>query len=119
MKALIEKVEPLIWAVFGGGFFVGTLLLPAYIFVIGIAAPLGWAPADAVSYERMHGLAANLLGRVVFFGAIVLLTWNAANHLRHYAIDWGLYEQDRVIGPLLYLLAALATALALVAVIRL
>ena len=36
---LIARIEPGIWALFGAGFMVGSLLLPAWIFVVWIAAP--------------------------------------------------------------------------------
>ena len=119
MKALIDRVEPLVWVLFGGGFVVGTLLFPAYIFGIGIAAPLGWIPADALSYERMHGIASSPIGRLVMLALIVLPVWNAANHLRHLSIDFGHYAKDGFVAPLLYALAALASVIAIVAVVRL
>ncbi len=119
MKRWIDRIEPVIWFLFGGGFFVGCLILPAYIFVVGVAAPLGWAPAEALAYERVHGLAASWIGRPLLLALIVLPLWNAMNHLRHYSIDWGHYERDGVVAPLLYLLATLGSVLAIWAVVRL
>ncbi len=72
MKALVDKVEPLIWLLFGAGFMVGCLILPAYVFVIGVAAPLGWLPPEALAWERAHGLASHPLGRLVLLSLIVL-----------------------------------------------
>ena len=36
------------------------LVFPAIVLMLGIAQPLGWLPADALSYERAHDLATNL-----------------------------------------------------------
>lgn len=119
MKRLILKFEPVIWFSFGGGFMVGCLLLPAYVFVTGIAAPLGWLPADALAYERAHELGASLAGRVLLLVLIVLPLWNGANHLRHVLLDFGGQARDEAMATLLYGLAAACSVLALIAVVRL
>jgi len=119
VKQLVDRLEPGIWALFGAGFMVGSLLLPAWIFVVGIAWPLGWVPADALAFERAHALGASFLGRLVLLALIALPIWNAANHLRHWLIDLGGYDRDGVMAPLLYALAAVLSVLAVVAVVRL
>jgi len=119
MKHLIARLEPVIWALFGGGFFVGCLLMPAFIFTIFIAAPLGWLPADALSYERAHALAANPIGRLVLLALVVLPFWNGANHLRHFMIDLRGVRGDTLFAPLCYGAALLVTGIAVVAVGRL
>jgi fumarate reductase subunit D len=117
-STLIDKLEPGIWGLFGAGFMVGSLLLPAWILALGIAAPLGWLPADALSFERAHALAAHPLGRLVILALIALPIWNGANHLRHFLIDLGGYQRDGTVAPLLYAGAALLSLLAIVVVIR-
>ena len=87
MKGLILKLEPVIWFLFGGGFMVGCLLFPAFIVAYGIAAPFGFLPEEAISYERMHAIASSLPGRLVLGVMIVFPLWNGLNHLRHFAID--------------------------------
>ena len=119
MKALIARIEPGIWVLFGAGFMVGSLLLPAWVFMVGLAGPLGWAPPEAMAFERAHALAANPLGRLVLLALIALPIWNAANHLRHFSIDLGGYERDGAVAPLLYVGAALLSVVAIVAVVRL
>lgn len=118
MKALVDRVEPGIWMLFGAGFMVGSLLLPAWIFVVGLAWPLGWVPEGALAYERAHALAAHPVGRLLLLALIVLPLWNAANHLRHWLIDLGGYQRDRIAAPLLYAAAAAVSVLAIVAVVR-
>ena len=51
MKQLLHLLEPLIWGPFVTGNFLTPLILPAVIFSLGIAAPLGWLPGEALSYE--------------------------------------------------------------------
>ena len=118
VRTLIATIEPIIWLLFGGGFMVGCLLLPAYIFVLGVAHPMGWVPEGALAFERIHPLASGLIGRIVLLHLIVLPLWNAANHLRHYVIDWGHYDEDGWVAPLFYTLALVGTIVAVVAVIR-
>lgn len=119
MKHLILRLEPLIWFLFGGGFIVGCLLFPAYLFATGIAAPLGWLPTGALSYDRVAAIVASPLGRLVALVMIVFPLWNGLNHLRHFAIDLFGAKRDAWIAPLCYATAALFSAAALVAVIRL
>ncbi len=116
---LVARIEPGIWALFGAGFMVGSLLLPAWIFVVWIAAPLGWVPAEALGYERAHALAAGPIGRLLLLALIVLPLWNGANHLRHWLIDLGGYARDGVMAPLLYASAAVFSVVAIAAVVRL
>ena len=119
MKALIAKIEPGIWVLFGAGFMVGSLLLPAWVFMVGLAGPLGWAPPEAMAYERAYALASSPIGRLVLLALIVLPLWNAANHLRHFSIDLGGYERDGAVAPLLYAGAAVLSVVAIAAVVRL
>ncbi len=116
MKHLIARLEPVIWALFGGGFFVGCLLMPAFIFMICIAAPLGWLPADALSYERAHALASHPIGRLVFLALIVFPFWNGANHLRHFVIDLRGIRSDGLVASACYGAALVVTVIAVVAV---
>lgn len=118
MKALVDRIEPGIWVLFGAGFMVGSLLLPAVILVVGVAAPLGLVPAEALGFERLHGLAASPLGRLVLLALIVLPLWNGANHLRHFLIDLGGYERDGTVAPVLYGAAAVLSVVAIAAVVR-
>lgn len=119
MKNLIARIEPLIWVFFGAGFMVGSLLLPAWIFMVGLAGPLGWAPPEAMAYERAYALASNPIGRLLLLALIALPIWNAANHLRHFSIDLGGYERDGVVAPVLYAGAAVLSVVAIAAVVRL
>jgi fumarate reductase subunit D len=123
VKHFLLKIEPVIWLLFGGGIMVGTILLPGYLLTVGIAGPLGMLPADALSYERLHGMVSHPVGglvfRLVLLALIALPLWKGAHHLRHFLIDLGGAGRDAVVAPLLYLLAAAGSVLGILAVVRL
>ena len=119
MKHLLLRLEPVIWLLFGQGLLIGTMLLTGWILVVGVALPLGWVPAEALSYERAHELASSLIGRLVLAALIALPLWKGAHHLRCLAIDFGGASRDTVVAIVLYGIADLGTLLAIIAVIRL
>lgn len=119
MKALLLKLEPLIWVLFGQGIMIGTMLLTAWIAVVGLAVPLGIVTPDALAYDRAHDLASSLLGRLVLLALVALPMWKGAHHTRHLSLDAGGEARDTTVAPLLYGLAALGSLLAIVAVVRL
>ena len=41
MRHLLLKLEPVIWLLFGQGILIGTMLLTAYLAIVGLAIPLG------------------------------------------------------------------------------
>ncbi len=118
MKKFLQLIEPLIWGPFVTGNFLTPLIFPALILMIGIAVPLGWVSADAVSYERMLGLAKN---PIAVLGMIVVLSLSflsGAHHLRFLFIDFRGVERDVVMAPLLYGIAGLGGLFTLLAVVR-
>jgi len=119
MKELLLRLEPVIWLLFGQGIMIGTMLLTAWLAVVGVGIPLGIVSADALTYERAFSLGSTLIGRLVLFALVALPLWKGAHHMRHASLDLGGLERDPIVAPLLYGVAALGSLLALVAVIRL
>jgi succinate dehydrogenase subunit D len=119
MRHLLLKLEPVIWLLFGQGIMIGTMLLTAYLAIVGLAIPLGIVPAEALSYDRALHLGASLIGRVVLFALIALPMWKGAHHVRHLSLDMSGLSRDVVVAPLLYGLALFGNALAVIAVVRL
>ena len=118
MKAL-HRVEPLLWLLFGAGGFLAAMMLPALLFGVGIAAPQGWFSEYAISFHRVHGLAANPLGRLLLVGLVSLTFWHSAHHLRHFALDMGLQRRMDLISIGLYGLALIGTLVSIALVGRL
>jgi len=119
MKALLLRLEPLIWTLFGGGIMVGTMLLTGWVLVFGVLAPMGIVPAEALSYGRAHGLASHIIGRVVLAALIILPLWKGAHHIRSLSVDFGGGERDATVATLLYGIAIAGSIFAIVAVARL
>ena len=119
MKALLLRVEPLVWALFGAGMLVAALLYPGWLLMVGLAEPLGALSGSALSYERALGLAAHPIGRLVLVAAIALPLWAGAHHVRHVAIDFGGIAHDGWFGSLCYAVALAGSVLAVLAVVRL
>jgi fumarate reductase subunit D len=104
--------EPFMWSLFAAGGMVAALLLPATIFVLWIAAPLGWV--DLGSPDRLAGILLGPVGRVVLFGVITLCLFHAAHRLRYTLYDGlQLYHLNMLIAVLTYGLATALTVLAL------
>lgn len=119
MKHLLLRAEPVVWLLFGGGILGGTILLTGWLLVVGIAAPLGFVPPEAMDYGRVYALASNPIGRLVVFSTAVLPLWKGAHHLRHLSIDHGGGGRDEIVAPILYGIATLGSIVGIVGVIRL
>lgn len=124
MKALLLKLEPIIWLMFGQGILLGTFLLTPWLLVVGLGVPLGIVPSDALSYERAHALASASvvgvpIGPLLVAALIALPLWKGAHHVRSLLLDFGGEERDGAVGGLLYLVATLGTIGAILAVVRL
>ena len=116
MKYWIHAVDPLLWPLFGLGFFCAAFLLPPWVAVVGIAHPAGWVSDGALAYERVYGLASSLIGRARLGVAVATLLWNGAYHLRHTAMDLLGQEWDVRVTPFLYAVAAAGSVMAVTAV---
>ncbi len=103
---------------YGQGILLGTVLLTGWVLVVGLAIPLGIVPADALSYERAQMLSSHIIGRAILLGLIVLPLWKGAHHMRHIFLDFGGAKREVLVAPLLYLLAASGSVLAVVAIVR-
>lgn len=117
MKALLLRLEPIIWLLFGAGIMVGTILLPGYLLTVTLAAPLGLLPEGALSFERAHAIASNPIGRLVLLAIVALPLWKGAHHTRALAVDAFGHGADGVVGGLLYAIAAVGSVLAILAVL--
>lgn len=124
MRTLLLKLEPLIWFMFGQGIMIGTMLLTGWILVIGILIPMGIVDADAVAYDRIHGIATASLfglpiGQLVLAALLVLPLWKGAHHVRSLLIDFGGAERDGFVGSVLYLIALVGSGMGIAAVVGL
>ena len=119
MRALLLRLEPIIWLLFGQGIMIGTILLTGWLLVVGLAIPLGIVSPEALDFGRAHGLASNLIGRLVLAALLILPLWKGAHHVRSLMIDFGGGERDGLVGSLLYGIALVGSVMAILSVVAL
>ena len=80
-----RDAEPLLWMLFSAGGVVSAMLMPALLFLFGVAFPLRWmTPPDR---EHMRVLLTNPLVALVLVGLIVLSLFHWAHRFRHTLYD--------------------------------
>jgi fumarate reductase subunit D len=107
--------KPIVWGPFAAGGTLTAFLTPVLI-VLTLLAGLGEVP-EALSYERMHGVASHWLGKAALAGVIGLSLWSAAHRLRITAYDLGL-RADAAVAAVVYGGSLGATLAALVYLLR-
>jgi len=124
MKSLLIKIEPIVWLLFGQGILIGTILMTAWVLVIGLLLPLGVIDGNPLSYERALALATATpfglpIGALVLGAVLALPLWKGAHHVRSLLLDFGGVERDPIVGSVLYLIAAAGSGFAIYAIVRL
>lgn len=104
------------WFLFAAGGTIVAFVLPIMIFMTGIAPALGLFP-DAWSYANMHAFVSGWFVKLVLFGIITLASWHAAHRLRVVAHDFGI-RADTIVAVVVYGMAALATLVCVIALLR-
>lgn len=108
--------KPIIWGLFAAGGTVAAFLVPVLILITCLAVPFGLLPPDFLSYENLLGLMQPALIRLIVFGVLFLVVWHAAHRMRITAHDLGM-RNDMVVMIVCYGTAAVATVLAIVALL--
>lgn len=106
-----RSTEPLFWALFGAGGMLSALVGPVLIFITGIAVPLGWLPAGAMSHGAMLAMVRHPLGKLAVLAVISLFLFHACHRLLHSLHDLG-WHTGTTARVLFYGGAFAATALA-------
>lgn len=76
---------PLLWFLFSMGGTVAAFLIPAHLFLFGVAFALGWIQGP--SYEAMLALAKHPLARLYLFVLISLPLFHWAHRFRYTLYD--------------------------------
>lgn len=100
--------EPILWALFSSGGMVAALTLPALVFLLWIAAPLGWVALPP--YNEMIGLVRHPIARLALFALTSLCFYHWAHRFRYTLYDGlQLYHLNELIAVLTYGTATLLT----------
>ena len=76
--------DPFFWSLFGAGGALSAMLIPAFLFLVGIATPLGWidGPSYAVKMGLLHPVT-----RIVSFFVVSLSLFHWAHRFRFTLYD--------------------------------
>jgi fumarate reductase subunit D len=77
--------EPFLWVLFSSGGVLSALCLPALLFLIALAFPLGWL--NAPSHQAMRTLLGHPLTRVFLFAVCTLSLFHWAHRFRYTLYD--------------------------------
>lgn len=81
----MHRISPFLWALFGAGGTMASLLFPAHLFLTGLAFPLGWL--EGPGYETLRGMVRHPLARLYLFGLISLPLFHWAHRFRYTLYD--------------------------------
>ncbi len=103
--------EPFLWALFSSGGMLAAMVLPVAIFMLWVAAPLGWIPLP--SYAGLRAALAHPVVRLGLFGVVSLSLFHWAHRFRYTLYDGlQLYHLNKLIAVLTYGTAAALTLVA-------
>jgi len=96
-----RTLEPLLWLLFSAGGVLAALVIPALLFLFGLAFPLGWLMPP--SHEHLLAVLGHPVMRVVVFVFCVLSLFHAAHRFRYTLYD-GLQIKhlNELVNPLCY-----------------
>jgi fumarate reductase subunit D len=117
-KKVERPIEPLLWTLFSAGGVVSAMLMPALVFLFGLAFPLGWL--TPTSYESLRALVLHPLTRLVLFGICMLSLFHWAHRFKYTLYD-GLQVKhlNELINTFCYGGAVVGTIVAAYALVRL
>ncbi|MEE9177402.1 MAG: fumarate reductase subunit FrdD [Acidimicrobiia bacterium] len=84
MSSKSDRGASLFWLLFAGGGTASAMLLPAMVFVTGIAVPAGW-----ISEQDFASLVSNPATRLVLVGLVFLFLFHWAHRFRYALVDLG------------------------------
>jgi fumarate reductase subunit D len=105
------SAEPFVWLGFSAGGVAAALILPALLFLFGVAFPLGWI--DTPDRAHLLAVAGHPLSRLALLGTCAFSLIHFAHRFRFTLIDGlQLRRYDRLIATGCYGLAGVGAALA-------
>jgi fumarate reductase subunit D len=85
VRSVPKSAEPFVWLGFSAGGVVSALVVPALLFLFGVAFPLGWIePPD---HAHLHAVLTHAVTRLALFGLCFLSLVHFAHRFRFTLID--------------------------------
>ena len=113
MTSKPDRTAPLFWLLFAAGGTASAMVLPALVFITGIAVPAGW-----LSEGNLLETLTNPLTRVALVGLVFLFLFHWAHRFRYALVDLGFGRLGKL-AWLFYGVALSGTIVAILAAIRL
>jgi Fumarate reductase subunit D len=85
--------EPFLWLLFSAGGVVAAMLLPAHLFLFGLAFPLGWLPSPG--YDRLLALGGHLAARFYLLSSAIPLGASVPLHALRWSPDQAFERTDQ------------------------
>ena len=100
---MAKSNEPIFWSLFSAGGMIAALVLPILMLITGFVVPQGFAPAETLSYERVHAaVAGSFIVKLALFGIIALPFFHWAHRFKFTLVDIGLRKFSLMLGVLCY-----------------
>ena len=116
---MAKSNEPIAWSLFSAGGMIAALFLPISMVITGFVVPQGFAPADALSYDRVHAaVSGSFVVKLVLFAVIALPFFHWAHRFKFTLVDLGLRKISLLLAIACYGSAVAATALTAVVLWR-
>lgn len=80
-----RPIEPLLWLLFSAGGMASAMLMPALVFLFGLAFPLGWL--TPTSHESLQAIVLHPISRLVLFGVCMLSLFHWAHRFKYTLYD--------------------------------
>jgi fumarate reductase subunit D len=80
-----RPLEPFLWMIFSAGGTLAAMAMPALIFLLGLAFPLGWIAAP--SFDDLHRLVGHPLTRLALLALCTLSLVHWAHRFRYTLYD--------------------------------
>jgi fumarate reductase subunit D len=80
-----QPIEPFLWMLFSAGGVLSALLMPALVFLFGVAFPLGWLSPP--SHAHLLAVVGHPLSRIALFVLCTLSLFHWAHRFRYTLYD--------------------------------
>jgi fumarate reductase subunit D len=112
------RSEALWYGLFAAGGMLTALVAPIHVLLNNLATPLGLAPPEVMSYQKMASLLANPLVKLYLLALISLALFHWAHRFRYILMDLGVMGARSLIAVVAYGTAILGTALGALVLLR-